>query len=106
VEHSGNNRVTVKAQIENTGSREGAEVVQLYLGSPGTAEEPPKQLKGFEKIRLQPGEIRNVSMELNEDSLSAWDPEVHAWRIYPGTYTIMVGSSSRDIRLQDSFNVQ
>lgn len=94
-------RVVVSLRVMNTGKREGAEVVQLYLGSPAEAEEPPKQLKGFEKIRLEPGESRVVSMELGRQSLSAWDSDARDWRLYPGIYPIMVGSSSRDIRLQD-----
>ncbi|MEJ2245212.1 MAG: glycoside hydrolase family 3 C-terminal domain-containing protein [Acidobacteriota bacterium] len=106
VSPSDGNRVTVNVRIKNTGTREGAEVVQLYLGSPAEAEEPPKQLKGFEKIRLKPGEGRLVAMELDASSLATWDTEIHDWRIYPGTYSIMVGSSSRDIRLKDSFSIQ
>lgn len=106
VSRPGEGRVVVSVQITNTGKREGAEVVQLYLGSPAEAEEPPKQLKGFEKIRLQPGESRVVTMELESESLSAWDSGIGDWRVYPGTYSIMVGSSSRDIRLQDSFAIE
>lgn len=78
----------------------------MYLGSPASAEEPPKQLKGFEKIRLKPGESRIVSMELDREHLSSWDTDIHDWRIYPGIYSVMVGSSSRDIRLDDSFTVR
>ena len=105
VEHSGGDEAVVKARITNTGKREGAEVVQLYLGSPAAAQEPPKQLKGFEKIMLKPGEGRIVTMKLDRNSLAAWDTESHAWRVYPGTYSIMVGSSSRDIRLKGAFTV-
>ena len=71
-------------RVTNTGKREGAEVVQLYLGSPAAAEEPPKQLKGFEKILLKPGESKVVTMKLDKDSLAAWDTESHAWKVYPG----------------------
>ena len=106
VSHSGGNRITVSVRIKNTGTREGAEVVQLYLGSPAEAEEPPRQLKGFEKLRLKPGESRLAAMELDESSLAAWDTEIHDWRVYPGIYSIMVGGSSRDIRLKDSFSIQ
>jgi beta-glucosidase len=106
VSHSGGNRIAVNVRIANTGTREGAEVVQLYLGSPAEAEEPPRQLKGFEKIRLEPGESRLVAMELDESSLATWDTEIHDWRVYPGMYSIMVGSSSRDIRLKDTFSIQ
>ena len=103
VRRTGDAQATVAARVTNTGTREGAEVVQLYLGSPAAAEEPPKQLKGFEKIVLKPGESKVVTMKLIRDSFSAWDTESHDWKIYPGTYSIMVGSSSRDIRLRSSF---
>jgi beta-glucosidase len=80
-------------------------VVKLYLGSPAAAGEPPKQLKGFEKILLKPGESKVVTMKLDMDSLAAWDADTHAWKVHPGTYSLIVGSSSRDIRLKSSINV-
>lgn len=106
VELRDGNRVTVKARITNTGAREGAEVVELYLGSPPEAAEPPKQLKGFEKMRLRPGESRVVTMELDAASLAAWDEEAGGWRVWPGAYRFMVGSSSRDIRLEKAFSIR
>jgi beta-glucosidase len=81
-------------------------VVQLYLGAPEEAGESPKQLKGFEKIVLKPGESRSVTFELDDSSLAAWDSDIHDWRFYPGTYSIMVGSSSRDIRLKNYFPIK
>jgi beta-glucosidase len=105
IEPGGDEQATVKVRVTNTGAREGAEVVQLYLGSPATAEEPPKQLKGFEKILLKPGEAKIVAMKLDRDSFAAWDSDGHAWRVYPGTYSVMVGSSSRDIRLKGTFSI-
>jgi beta-glucosidase len=80
-------------------------VVQLYLGSPEAAEEPPRQLKGFEKVLLKPGEGKVVTMNLDKDSFAAWDTESHSWKVHPGTYSIMVGSSSRDIRLKGLFTI-
>jgi beta-glucosidase len=77
-------------------------VVQLYIGCPTAAEEPPKQLRGFEKVRLKPGERKTVSMTIGKDSVAAWESDDHAFKVYPGTYTIMVGASSRDIRLKGS----
>jgi beta-glucosidase len=100
VEQKGREQVTVQVRVANSGKREGAEVVQLYLGSPAAAEEPPKQLKGFEKILLKPGESKVVTLQLDKNSLAAWDPESHGWKVYPGAYSVMVGSSSRDIRLK------
>ena len=100
VEQKGREQVTVKVRVANSGRREGAEVVQLYLGSPAAAGEPPKQLKGFEKILLKPGESKVVTLQLDKNNLAAWDSESHGWRVYPGTYSVMVGGSSRDIRLK------
>jgi beta-glucosidase len=98
--------VAISARITNTGKREGSEVVQLYLGSPAESEEPPKQLKGFEKIRLKPGESKVVTLKLDKNSLAAWDADSRCWKVYPGTYSVMVGSSSRDIRLKGLFTIK
>jgi beta-glucosidase len=105
VEHTGREQAAVKVRITNTGPRQGAEVVQLYVGSPAIAKEPPKQLKGFEKVLLKPGESKVVTVKLDENSFAVWDSEAHKWAIHPGTYSIMVGSSSRDIRLKSAFTV-
>jgi beta-glucosidase len=94
---------TVKVRVTNTGTLAGAEVLQLYLGFPPEAGEPPRQLKGFEKVSLKPGESKVVSMVLDKDAMSAWETATHQWRMYPGTYAVNVGSSSRDIRLKGSF---
>jgi beta-glucosidase len=104
VERKEAGRAAVSVRITNTGKREGAEVVQLYIQAPAEAEEPPKQLKGFEKIFLKPGESRVVDLTLDRDSFAAWDSNSHAWKVYAGAYSIMVGSSSRDIRLKTSLD--
>jgi len=96
---------TVSVRVTNTGAREGAEVVQLYLGAPASAGEPPRQLKGFEKVWLKPGESKTVSMVLDRASVSVWD-KTHAWKVAPGVYSVSVGASSRDIRLKGSFAVR
>ena len=105
VEQTGGEQVTVKMRVTNSGRREGEEVVQLYIGSPAAAEEPPKQLKGFEKIVLKPGESQPVIMQLDRSSLAAWDSESHVWKVYPGIYSVMAGSSSRNIRLRSAFTI-
>jgi len=105
VQKQGDVDVTVTAQITNTGTREGAEVVQLYLGSPAAAGEPPRQLKGFEKILLKPGESKTVTMRLDPNSLAVWNPQMHGWVVHPGRYSVMVGSSSRNIRLTGFFEI-
>lgn len=104
VEGRGTGR-TVKVRVKNSGSREGAEVVQLYVGFPAAAAEPPRQLKGFEKVSLKPGESKLVELKLDQEALSAFDEAEHRWKIYPGSYTVQVGGSSRDARLKATFTV-
>lgn len=98
----------VRFRVTNTGQRKGAEVAQLYVGFPPLAEgnEPPRQLKGFRKIDLAPGESREVSIHLDASSFSYWSVKDHAWRIQPGTYTVTAGSSSEDLPLSASVSIQ
>ena len=83
------------------GRRKGAEVAELYINFPSIPEgnEPPRQLKGFRKITLAPGESRDVTILLDAAAFSYWSVQQHAWRIQPGTYNILVGSSSEDLPL-------
>lgn len=99
--------VSVDATVVNTGAVRGAEIVQLYVGLPSTdgVPQPPKQLKGFAKVTLDSGKQARVQMVLDERSLSFWDVKSHAWAVAPGEYRILVGASSRDIRLQGRFKV-
>lgn len=90
---------SVNFTITNTGSRAGAAVPQLYLGFPASAGEPPKQLKGFQKVYLQPGQASRVSLPLNQRAFSIWDISSHSFQPVSGTFTAYVGASSRDIRL-------
>ena len=104
MEGSGESR-TVKLRVTNTGRRDGAEVVQLYVGDPPEANEPPRQLKAFQKVRLKAGESRTVELTLNRASFSTWDEASHGWKVVPGNYTISVGSSSRDIRAKADVSI-
>jgi beta-glucosidase len=98
--------VTISVEITNTGRVKGAEVVELYVGMPSSpVPQPPKQLKGFQKVTLKPKESTHVRFDLNAQSFSYWDVESHHWQVAPGTYKIMVGSSSRDIRLERAVEV-
>jgi len=94
----------VELDVTNTGKRSGKAVVELYLGMPSSEAipQPPAQLKGFEKVALKPGQTRHVRLKLNAHSFAYWDTNTHGWRIMPGTYRIMVGSSSRDFALQET----
>jgi beta-glucosidase len=91
---------TATVTVTNTGSRAGADVAELYLAFPPAAKEPPRQLKGFEKVSLNPGQSKTVSFSLNRSSFSAWDSLNNRWRVYGGTYTVEIGSSSSDILLE------
>jgi len=86
-------------EITNTGNIRGQEVVQLYLrDSESSLARPIKELRGFQKIDLMPGETQTVEFLLDSRSLAYWDPKAHDWIAEPGAYDILVGSSSRDIR--------
>ena len=93
---------TVEATVANTGDVEGAEVAQLYLAIPNS---PPKQLRGFNKVALSPGESAPVQFELTRRDFGVWDVASQQWVVQEGTYTIFVGSSSRDIRLMHELKV-
>lgn len=92
----------VDLDVTNTGNFAGGEAVELYVGMPSTDElpEPPRQLKGFQKVYLEPGETSHLQFVLDTRSLSHWETAAHDWAITPGRYKVMVGSSSRDIRLE------
>lgn len=85
----------------------GEEIAELYIGLPSTADvpQPPKQLKGFQKISVKAGKTRHIRLELDARALSYWNTANHDWEILPGTYRIMVGGSSSDLPLQDTFSV-
>jgi beta-glucosidase len=104
--YQGRGTVDVRVSITNTGSTAGAEVAQLYLGFPSSAGEPPKQLKGFEKVELQPGQRTKVLFHLTRRDLSSWSTEQHRWVTSDGRYRVMIGSSSRDIRTTASLRLR
>ncbi|TVQ97559.1 MAG: beta-glucosidase [Spirochaetaceae bacterium] len=92
--------IIVTADITNTGARAGQEVVQLYIrDDKSRLSRPPQELKAFTKVALEPGETSTVALALNERSLASYDPAAGEWVTEPGTFTVLVGSSSRDIRL-------
>jgi beta-glucosidase len=98
--------ISVSVNVTNTGSRAGAEVAQLYLDIPSTnVPEPPRQLKGFQKVFLQPGQTRRVTFSLDQNALSYWDAKAHGWVVQKGTYQVMVGSSSSDVSQSQHFEI-
>jgi len=100
-------KVDLEIEVTNAGSVAGAEVVQLYVHLPGSDSipQPPKQLKGFKKVELQPGRKTRVEFTLDEKALSYWDVASHGWKVAPGTYSVLIGSSSRDVRASGEFQV-
>jgi len=88
---------SVAVTVTNTGQRAGGEVAQVYLEFPETAGEPPLQLKGFEKVALEPGESRTVTVDLDERAFSIW--AASGWTVTPGCYRVHVGGSSVDLPL-------
>lgn len=92
----------VAVEVRNTGNVAGAEVPQLYVGIPGG---PAKQLRGFDKPFLRPGEVKTVEFRLTRRDLSTWDTTAQKWRLQRGQYAIHVGTSSRDLPLQGTLTI-
>lgn len=86
----------IRVKIMNTGVMTGEEIAQLYVGIPNA---PEKQLRGFEKVRLGPGEQAEVTFQLRKRDLSIWDVVSQSWVLQHGEYHFHIGSSSQDIRL-------
>src|SRR5215472_9473110 len=105
--HAPNQTVAdVTAQVTNTGSRAGSDVAQLYLGDPAPAGEPPRQLRGFDRIELAPGQSQEVTLPLTAQDLAYWNGASH-WTVAPGSYQVYVGDSSAlaSLPLTGSFQV-
>jgi beta-glucosidase len=94
-------RYEVSFDVKNTGTREGADVAQVYVGATQTkVPRPPKELKGFFKVGLRPGETRKVSVILDSRALSYYDVNARQWRAEPGNFKVLVGRSSEQIELR------
>jgi beta-glucosidase len=98
--------VAVSVDIANTGQRAGDEVVQLYVhGVASSVVRPVKELRGFQRLQLQPGERRTVTFTLPAAKLAFWDEQTHAFVVKPGAFELMVGASSADIRAKTLLEV-
>ncbi|HEY1566776.1 MAG TPA: glycoside hydrolase family 3 C-terminal domain-containing protein [Solirubrobacteraceae bacterium] len=99
--------VTVSATVTNTGKVAGADVAQLYLGDPAAAGEPPRQLKGFDRVQLAPGASQTVQFTLTGHDLSHWDDAANGWVVPDGRFGVFVGDSSSlsNLPLRDDFSV-
>jgi beta-glucosidase len=94
-------RYEVSFDVKNTGSREGADVAQVYIGDThAKVPRPAKELKGFTKVNLRPGETRKVSVLLDARALSYYDADAKQWRAEPGDFDVLVGRSSEQIELR------
>jgi beta-glucosidase len=99
--------VVASMDVKNTGTRAGDEVVQLYVKHPNSAvERPIKELRGFERITLQPNETRTIRLTLKGFDVAYWDAGKHIFVVEPGTVRIMVGASSADVRLEKTIEVK
>jgi beta-glucosidase len=91
---------TVSVDVTNTGKRAGTETVQMYIRDQvSSVTRPVKELKGFAKVHLEPGETQTVTFAIPADLLKFWDVKMK-YVVEPGDFTVMVGSSSRDADLQ------
>ena len=99
--------VTVSVDITNAGQRAGKEIVQLYIADrKSSLPRPVKELKGFEKILLQPGETKTVTFTIDVDDLSFFDPERHEWVAEPGRFDAIVAAAADDVRGSVSFELK
>jgi beta-glucosidase len=96
----------IDLKVTNTGKRAGDEIVELYVAPPqGTVPRPPRELKGFARVSLAPGETKPVTMTLEPRSFAFWADHDKNWKVEAGTFEILVGASSRDIRLRRKIEV-
>jgi beta-glucosidase len=103
---NGSTPVTAAFTVTNTGNRAGAEVAQLYVGQNNPPiDRPIKELKGFQKVYLEPGQSQRVTLTLDQRAVSYWNTANQRWTALPGSYNVLVGASSQDIRLTGNFFV-
>ena len=99
--------VTIRVDVTNTGDRAGKEVVQLYVSAPDSKViRPVRELRGFDKIELAPGETKMVSFTLDKRAFAYWNTDIHDWYVESGKYLIQIGSSSRDIAIEQEVYVE
>ena len=99
--------VQVEFDVANSGAVAGAEVAQVYVAMPSSAAvpQPPKQLKAFQKVKIEPGNSAHIRLTLSKRAFQYWDVAAHGWKTAPGTYGVMVGSSSRDLALKAQIQI-
>ncbi|MBN2486434.1 MAG: glycoside hydrolase family 3 C-terminal domain-containing protein [Bacteroidales bacterium] len=106
-EMTANDKITFSVTVKNTGNREGAEIVQLYISDlKSTLPRPVKELKGFDKITLKPGEVKTVTFDIDKSALSYFDAYKHEWVAEPGDFEALIGASSSDIKTKTTFKLK
>ena len=104
---SAGDQITFSVTVKNTGSREGSEVVQLYISDlKSSLPRPIKELKGFEKVALKAGEEKTVTFTVDKTALSFFDDKKHDWVAEPGAFEAIVGASSTDIKSKVGFSLK
>lgn len=104
---SRNDSITFTVNVKNIGKRAGAEVVQLYIhDNHSSADRPEKELKGFRKVFLQPGESKDVVITIGNDALSYWDEASNGWKSESGKFTVLVGNASDNLPLSSEFSLK
>jgi beta-glucosidase len=98
--------VRVNFTVTNTGNRAGAEIAQVYAALPAAAEEPPKRLVGWSKVKLNPGESREVTVEVDRQYLSIFKVDQNRWQLIPGEYEFLVGESSQTLPLKEAVSLR
>jgi len=92
--------------LKNTGKTEASEIAQLYIHDVNSSvERPVKELKNFIKVKLKPGEKVNVEMEIDQQDLSFYDEAKATWVAEPGSFKVLIGSSSKDIHIEGTFEL-
>ena len=101
-----NESISITCNIHNNGSRDGAEVVQVYIGKKGSrVARAPKELKGFQKVYLKAGEQKSIKISIDPASLAYYDEDAGDWQLEKGVYTVYVGTASNKVDRQFEIEV-
>ena len=104
---SAGDTIAFTVRVHNTGRRAGSETVQLYIRDiKASVDRPYKELKGFQKVSLKPGESRDVTITIDSQALSYYDEATSSWKAEPGKFEALVGNASDNLRLRTSFDLK
>jgi len=97
----------VDFSVTNTGEVAGKEIVQLYIGCPGSlVDRPVRELRAFDKVHIDPGVTQTISLEISTRNLAYYDVGLGRWKVEKGSYVVEVGPSSRDLPLRSVFTIE